>query len=348
MRFAAAFIMLIVIYFSIRSSESDAYTRLLVIIVAAGLLLQAFEVIDFYFQSQVWGKFLGIIGIGGMILSSILKIILVWNEAPLVWFAITVLVQGVFKGLMLIFLYSKKNLSLFKWRFRWSRAQDLLKDSWPLIFSGLALMVYMRIDQVMIKMMLGSHAVGNYSVAVRLSEAWYFVPIVIARSVFPAIVNAREKDNNLYKQRLQRFYSLMTWMGIGVAIPTTFFYSWIVQILFGIDYSDAAPVLAIHIWAGVFVFMGVASTKYLIAENLQKFTFILRFCGCISNVLLNFALIPRYGIVGAATATVITQFLASYLGYLFSKKTHLNFIYLTNSLFYPFKIVFRKFSFERP
>lgn len=197
-------------------------------------------------------------------------------------------------------------------------------------------MIYMRIDQVMIKIMLDSDSVGNYAAAVKLSEALYFIPVAIGQSIFPAILSARDRGLNIYHKRLKEFYSMMIWIGILIALPVTFLSGIIINILYGSEYIMAGDVLAIHIWAAVFVFMGVASAKYLLAENLQKYTFFMRFFGCIINVVMNLILIPKYGIKGAAFSTVFSQCVASYLGYLISPKTYINFKLLTYSFILPF------------
>jgi len=158
-------------------------------------------------------------------------------------------------------------------KFKRETAVSLLKDSWPLILSSMVIAIYMKIDQVMIKEMLDAEAVGNYAAAVRLSEAWYFIPMVISSSLFPAIINAKKISEKLYYDRLQKLYNLMVWMAISIALPMTFLSDWIVNLLYGAKYSEAGDVLMIHIWAGVFVFLGVASGKWFVAENLQLLSF---------------------------------------------------------------------------
>jgi O-antigen/teichoic acid export membrane protein len=211
-------------------------------------------------------------------------------------------------------------------------AVDLLRDSWPLILSGMVVAVYMKIDQVMIKEMLDSEAVGQYAAAVRLSEAWYFIPMVISSSLFPAIINAKKISEELYYERLQKLYDLMVWMAVAIALPMTFLSDWVVELLYGSEYSEAASVLMVHIWAGVFVFLGVASGKWFITEDLQKYSFYRTFFGSVANIVLNFILIPKLGINGAAIATLVSQIIAAYLFDLFSIKTKKIFFMKTQSL----------------
>ena len=202
------------------------------------------------------------------------------------------------------------------------------------MLSGMVISIYMKIDQVMIKEMLGAEQVGQYAAAVRLSEAWYFVPMAITSSVFPAIINAKKQSEELYYQRLQKLYDLMVWLAVAIALPTTFLAPWVIRVLYGEAFLPAAGVLSIHIWAGVFVFLGVASGKWLLTENLQIFSTINTSIGAIVNIILNYILIKSMGINGAAISTLISYFIAAYLCLSFFDKTRINFVNLTKSLFF--------------
>jgi len=202
----------------------------------------------------------------------------------------------------------------------------------------LVISVYMRIDQVMIKEMLNDAAVGQYAAAVKISEAWYFIPIAITSSLFPAIVEVRARSRELYMLKLQQLYRLMIWLSIIVASAVAFLSDVIVFYLFGGAYSLASNVLVVHIWTGIFVFLGVAFSKFLIAENLGKKALYRTVFGAASNVLLNYLLIPAYGIMGAACATLIAQAMAN-LGYDFFDKDLRGHIRIKLLAFSPFFLV---------
>lgn len=194
-------------------------------------------------------------------------------------------------------------------------------------------MIYMRIDQVMIKEMLNAEAVGQYAAAVRISEAWYFVPMVVSSSLFPAIINAKKQSEELYYARLQRLYDLMVWIAIAIALPMTFLSEWVVNLLYGQQYNQAGDVLMIHIWAGIFVSLGVAGGKWILAENLQKYTNYYLLIGMITNIILNYFLIKTNAILGAAIATLIAQAIASYFATLLFRATRVRFYMLTRAIF---------------
>jgi O-antigen/teichoic acid export membrane protein len=312
LKLAGSIVLILLIAVVIQFIGNDSYTNLLIVLIASGEIFKSFKVIDFYFRSQVRSKYVVYAQVTSGLAAALLKLLFIFLKLDLIYFAAVVTIENFILALGLIYNYSCQKLRIFNWRPTLSLAKKLLKDSWPLVLSGLAVAVYMRIDQVMIKSMLGAQAVGNYAVAVRLSEVWYFIPAIITTSVFPAIINAKKKSEKLYYERLQNLYSLMIWVAIIIAVPLMLFAGDIIKLLFGTQYLAAIGVLKIYIWAGVFVFLGVASGKYLIAENYTKITFIRTFTGTIINVILNFVFIPIYGIIGSAWATIISYAFATF------------------------------------
>lgn len=330
-----ALLVLILLYFAIKFTSNDHFTNTLIFIIASSTIFQSVNVIDMYFQSIVLSKYVVFTNIISLLLSSVVKVTLILISAPLITFAWVALFDSFILALgFLYFFWKKSTLKIERLTFNYITVKSLLKDSWPLILSGLVIAIYMKIDQVMIKEMLDTKEVGQYAAAVRISEAWYFIPIVIASSLFPAIVNAKKQSEELYHARLQKLYDLMVMMAITIALPMTFLSDWVVNWLYGSQYNQAGSVLLIHIWAGVFVFLGVASGKWFVAENLQIFSTINTTIGAAVNIGLNYLLIPKIGIEGAAWATLVSYFLAAYLCLAFWKKTRVNFINVSRTFLF--------------
>lgn len=334
LKLSGAFVMLAVIALATRIAANDTTTNLYIFIIASGVLFQAYEVVDFYFQSKVLSKFVSISKIAQLLISSLIKLYLIFLHSDLIWFVFVSLIDQITLALSFMFAYRHLHIGVFFKHFDRLIAKQLLRDSWPLILSGLAIMLYMRIDQVMIKEMLGEKEVGLYSAAIRLSEIWYFVPIIITNSLFPSIINAKKVSNNLYYLRLQRLYTFLVWMGIAVALPVTFTSDWIITLLYGEAYKQAGEVLMISIWAGIFVALGVASARWFINEGLQIFQLYKTLLGAFINIALNFIFIPKYGIIGAAIATVLTQSIATLFFDLSTKKTRAVFFMKLRTLYF--------------
>jgi O-antigen/teichoic acid export membrane protein len=170
-----AILMWIGIAAAIPFTHNDTQTNILIIIIAFAVIFQAFNVIDFNYQSEVKSKFVVYAHLVSFIISSVIKLVLVWISAPLVWFACVFLLDAVVHAVGLTAMYLKNTGKIWYWKWRWETAKELLRDSWPLILSGMVISIYMKIDQVMIKEMLGSEQVGYYAAAVRLIKNGYAI-----------------------------------------------------------------------------------------------------------------------------------------------------------------------------
>jgi O-antigen/teichoic acid export membrane protein len=332
LKLAGSLAMLGVIGIALQLTTSDSTTRLYIFIIASGAIFQPFEVVDFYFQSKVLSKFVSICKLIQLTISSLIKIFLIYIDSGLFWFVIVSLIDQITLAATLYLAYRYQKIGMYFKHFNRHVAKKLLIDSWPLVLSGLAVMIYMRTDQIMIKEMLGEKEVGLYSAATRISEIWYFVPILITNSIFPAILNVK-KDSPKYLFRLRVLFSVLVWIGILVAAITAFIYDWLIIFLYGQDYQQAGQVLMIHIWGGIFVALGAASGSWFVSENLQRYALYRTLLGASVNIALNFALIPKYGILGAAIGTVVAQSVAALFFDILTAKTRVLFFTKLKSIF---------------
>ena len=326
------FVMATTITVALQFFEDDHQTYWMIFLIALGYLFQATNVIELYFQAQVQSKFIVRAQVAQILITSLFKIYLIWVQAELIWFAFALMLDQAVAAALFLIIY-RWEIYLFPFiTFHWKQAKQLMHAALPLIFSGMMVLLYMKIDQVMLKEMLNPKAVGVYAAAVKLCEAWYFIPSAIMASLFPAIIESRKESEEIYENRVQKLYEMMVWGSLLVAIPTTYLADWFIQVLYGANFQDAATVLKIYIWTFVFVSLGVASSHWLVAENLEKYALVRSCLGAILNISLNWYLIPIYGITGAAYATLITQLFVSYLFFGISKHTRNNFILSTRAL----------------
>lgn len=189
----------------------------------------------------------------------------------------------------------------------------LLRQSWPLLFAGLAVTIYVEIDEIMLRTLVGPEAVGIYGAATRFSEVWYFIPVAAAASVLPGLLRAKSAGPHPYKERLQLYYDASTATAYLLSVPIAFLAPWLVRVAFGPAYAAAGPILAVHIWSSVFVFVGVARSQWIFNEGLQLFSLGATAAGALCNVVLNLFFIPRWSGLGAAYATVISYGTAAWL-----------------------------------
>jgi polysaccharide transporter, PST family len=307
LRLCAGILSIIVLMFSVTLMRPDDYqSACLIGIIGAGLVFQAFDVIDLWFRSQVQSKYSVFAKNAAFIVSAAVKVALVLSRSSLAAFAWVALAETAMGAAGLIWFYVRSHSFSDLWRPAIKTTQRLLKESWPLILSSITTMVYMRIDQIMIGQMLGDKEVGIFSAAVRISEVWYFIPTAIMSSAFPSIITLKRKNEVLYNARLQMLYTVLTMLGLCAAIIVTFVSNDLVRALYGTKFAPAADILSLHIWSGIFIFQIIASGSWLLAENLQQYSLYRSAIGCVVNIVLNIYLIPAYGIKGAAYSTIIS------------------------------------------
>lgn len=340
LKLAGALVAILTIAIAAFFLSNENSTNLLIGVAALSLIFLAFEVVDFYFQAMVQVRVVSIIRSVGLLFSALLRICLILIDADLVWLVAAVSVDAIFVAVCYFLVSKACRLPNFVFIFDLSVAKSLLRQSWPLLLSTVVVGIYMRIDQVMIKNIRGDYDAGIYSAAVRISEGFYFVPVLIAVSLYPAILNARSISLDLYLNRIQRLYVFMVWVAIFIATVISFFGNDLIQIAFGNGYTDASPVLLTHVWAAIFVFLGVSFEKCLIAEGLAKIAFSRALLGVVINIVLNLFLIPTYGTLGAAISTLLAQFFAN-LGYdFFDPRLRVHLKLKLNAFFRPW-VVFK-------
>jgi len=291
---------------------NDALARMLVMVLALGLIFPAFDVVDFWFQSKVASKYAVIAKMPALLLMFGARAVLLLGAASLVAFAWVQALESAMAAVGLVFVYRYLGDRITNWRPALAYAVALIKESWPLILAGLSVMLYMKIDIVMLGKMSGDRETGLYSAASRLSEGFYFVPMVITASFAPLLMRARATARDQYMQSLLKLYVLMVRLSLALAAVLAFVAPWLIEVLFGVDYSESSAVLRVHIWAAIGVFLGVASSQYLTNEGLQKLSLFRTLIGMVTNIVLNLMLIPAYGAMGAAVATLISYFVATF------------------------------------
>jgi O-antigen/teichoic acid export membrane protein len=313
----------------------DITSHWLVGIVAAGTIFQAFGVIEIWFNSQVQAKYLVLARSLAFLLCSAIKVLLIVSSASLLAFAWIYVVELALGSIGLVIAYRSNGYRIRDWCYRWSRVRSLLRDSWPLLFSSIVITIYLRIDQVMLGQIMGSEEVGIYSVAVRFVEIWNFIPMAIFWSVFPAIVEARVSSEELLFGRLQQLYNLMAMAAYAIAIPVAFFAQWLVDNLYGEAYQRAGMMLALLIWANVFLNLEIARSAFLSSMNWTRLHFVTVLLGAVMNIGLNLALIPHYGGIGAVVASLVSYWFAAHGSCFLFRPLFKTGNMLTKAMFFP-------------
>ncbi|MBI5771735.1 MAG: flippase [Verrucomicrobia bacterium] len=286
--------------------------RLLAVLVV--LMLQpAWFLPELWLQTQLNARAAAMVQTGALAVASVARVGLIAGGAGLTAFAWVLVGEMVLGAGGFYWAARRAGMPRMWGGATGTTARRLVREAWPLALASLAVVIYMKIDEVMLRRLAGAEAVGIYAAAARLSEVWYFVPTAIASSVLPALLRAREAGGETYRRRQQEYYDLSAALAYGLSVPVAWLAPLIVQLAYGPVFAGAAPILAVHIWSSVFVFLGVARGQWLVNEGLQTFYLGTTAAGAVVNVGLNLVLIPRWGGLGAAWATVIAYGVAAWL-----------------------------------
>ncbi|WP_318462748.1 flippase [Photobacterium leiognathi] len=284
-------------------------------ICALNLIFQAADTIDLWFQSQSESKRTVVVRLVTYLFTNGLKVFLILNNFSILYFAAVTALEAGLCAIGLIYSYRKYPATKFKFQF--SVAKELLKESWPYIFSSLSVMVYMRIDQLMIKSFLGTKELGVYAAILPLAMTWTFVVTTLTTSLAPYIArkkNTSEKQYWLALKNTFRLYALLGWVtciGVYALAPI------VVPILFGDSYSSGIGVLQVLVFVNIFINMGVAQSLWILNEGKSKLAMYRTIFGAIVCVISNILLIPSFGIYGAACSALLAQFCSTMLSNVF-------------------------------
>ncbi len=286
--------------------SKDDVSRMVILTLAGTFIFNAFNIIGYEFQADVAQKYTSIITLIVSLTLNILKLIVIFFGQGVVYIGVILLLEAALYATLLVHIRTQHYGNLFAWRFNKTIAIQLLKDSWPFIFIAAFSTIYARIDQVMLKPLVDSSAVGLYDAAVRIAEVWLFIPAIIASSLFPAIINAKSVGVHEYKKRLIILSGFMVLSGILVALPASLLAGPLMVLLYGPAFAASATVFVIYVWTGIWASLDIVTRFFLIAENRKVLIFVTSFLTAVLNILLNLYLIPKYGIVGAAWSTFIS------------------------------------------
>jgi len=323
-------------------SNNDPLTSALISIIAFGVLFQTFNVIDYNFQAEVKLKYVVHSQIVQLIVSSITKLVLILKGLPLVWFAAVYSLDAIILAVGLAYAYSRNSGSIKKWKWNAKVALALLLDSWPLMFAYMSYLIYAKIDRIMIKEMLDEHNVGIYSAAYILYEAPLFISLMIAKSVYPILVQYYQDNKNKFFQLYSTLSSYMTLLSYLIVLFIFIFHEILIQITFGESFEESSKILMLLSFGMIPMFNAFLRSSYITITGNQKIILYTTLFSAMLNIVLNLLLIKAYGVIGAVYATVFTQTLSLIvLNFAFTNTRSIFFIQAKSLLLFG---IWRKFN----
>lgn len=317
------------------SGGGDVDERRLLAVVALGLFQPAMFIPELYFQAKAEAKVAARVQMLALLASAGGRLVLVLCAASLPWFGVVAVFEVGLTGWLLA-RRAGGAVGMDWWR-QWDgcQARQLVRAGWPLLLAGAAVMLYMRIDMVMLRWLAGEWETGIYAAAVRLSEMAYFLPGVVITALLPQWERWRRVGGGVCQIGVQRIYMIQTVLACVLALPIWWLSQPLVEVAYGQEFAASGPVLAVHIWASVFVFQGATRSQHWVFENLNRLTLLTTIMGGGLNIALNALWIPRHGARGAALATLVAYAFAAWLAGLFFSEARRAWVLQTRALLFP-------------
>ncbi len=303
------FILIILIF-----NEAEIYLNYSLIL-GLIIILKSSEIFFSYFEAKLLSKFIVISQLVGLILFASIVFFVIIKNLDDVYIYYGLLVDAIIVFLLINYFYTSKNNKIFN-KFQFNKIKSLILKSLPVLISSLSIILYMRIDQIMINLIIGEYQLGIYSVSVRYVEIFHFIPKIIMISLLPLLLISKKYVNDLLKInsiifKFSIFFTALIFLSSDFIIP----------FLFGNEYSQSISTTKILSFSLLFVFFGVVNEHWYISKNLQKYYAINVLLGAILNIIFNYILINKIGIQGAAYSTILTYFFIIFLFDFINKKT---------------------------
>ena len=309
--FSGILCMTAVAVFSGVVNHGETETILVCILYSFMLLAQAIEIVAYWFEAHLMSKYTSVISLCAYIAISAYKIFLLATGKSIYWFAVSNALDHLLIGIAQLVLYKK--LGGAKLTFSFKCFKDMFGKSKYYILSGMMIAVFSQTDRVMLKLMIGNAVTGYYSAAVRCADLTAFVFVAIINSAIPVIYESRKKGIGPFENNMKRLYSIVMYIAFAQSFAITVLSKPIIYILYGKEYMAAVPALCIITWYIAFSYMGMLRNRWMLAEGIQHLIWRIDLSGAIANVILNLLLIPRFSLVGAAVASLITQIFTNFI-----------------------------------
>lgn len=269
------------------------------------LIFQALEMLQYWFQAKLKSKYVSIVMLIAYVVVSIYQIFLLIRGMPIYWFAVSKAFDYMLIAGALFIIYKK--LGGDKFSFSWIALKKLFAKSKYYIVSSMMVTIFAQTDKIMIKLMIDDAATGYYSAATTCAGITTFIFSAIIDSFRPVIFERKKIGQKNFEKIIIQLYSIIIYLSLLQCIVITLFSPLIVNILYGVDYSPTIGVLRIVVWYTTFSYLGSVRNIWILANEKQKYLWVLNLFGALANVILNFILIPSFEIMGAALASLITQ-----------------------------------------
>ncbi|ELG2044641.1 flippase [Vibrio fluvialis] len=326
-------VLVIIVCTAINFLSSEPYLYVLNILVL-GFIFDSFLAFKDYFLANLKNKFYTYSTLVSSVIQLVIVYLLVNDNASIGYFAWSYVIAKAIQSIVLFGAFYKVQGLVISPRWKKSLSLNLLKTSYPMMFAASIGLLYSLQDQYFIKYFLGEYELGLYAVGIKFVLILVVLPTLISNVFYPSLVSKYHAGKYVeYNNQLQAMYLLFFILGL-ILYSFLYFSSEIIVIkLFGDEFKDSVLIMQIYSLLLVVSFFQSLNNKVLILNDLQSVIFKRATFALIINAVLNFILIPKFGIKGAAYSTVMSEILVL-ISYSFRKDTRFIFYHQIKAIFF--------------
>ena len=308
---SAAACMLGMISFAAVANAGEKTTVIVCALYSTSLIFQALEMCQYWFQAKLLSKYTSVTMLAAYILVSLYKFFILITRKSIYWFAVSDAVEFMLISVALLVIYKmaggkKPKISL-------SVGKEMFSRSRYYIVSNLMVTIFAQTDRIMLELMCGDKITGYYSAAITCANMASFVFYAIIDSARPSIFQKKNENNLDFERSLSNLYSVIIYLSLLQSLVITVFAPLVVKIIYGAQYMDSVGILRLVVWYTTFSHLGIIRNIWILTEGKQKKLWIINLSGALLNVLINYLLIPHFGAMGAAFASLATQIFTNFI-----------------------------------
>ena len=335
LRFIGSLLVVVLVIFFIYFSNLQNEIALYLILLAISELFKCLTAVASWFEANLLNRITAKVKITVVCISALFKLFGVFYSFTWKYFVIVQGIEVVFYAFLLLGvfkIYSKIKINFV--HINRFMIKEFFYKGLPLLMSSIGAVIYLKSDILMIKYFLDERSVGIYAAATRISELGFIVPVILMTALFPSMIK-NKVSGHFDKAYNRRVLSVMFYLGILLSITIFLLSDFIIESFFGEKFAKSSGVLAVHCFCLPIVFMRTYVSKWIISEEVYYVSLTTQITGAASNLVLNYFLIPEYGIYGAAYGTILSLLFASIIPLLFHKISRELSLDMFLSPFYP-------------
>lgn len=315
----AVFLTLILVLYLL-FSEKNLLTKYVILITGFTLFANAIA-LNWVFQAVEKMQFIAIRQVLGGLISLVGVMIFVHSKDDVLIAAAILSLSMLIGNIWFIPIYHRM-FGKIRFEFDLQFWKELFVKSFPLAFASIMIGIYYNLDMVMLGYMKPESDVGIYSAAFKIFMLGVLPFQLIFSAFFPALSRAGLQDTSEFKSTLKNYGKFILGTGIVSGIVLLTFSERVILLIFGENYLPSAAPLSILAMNIIIVSINVFLGNPMMAWGKNKEYSLAITMGAVTNIILNFILIPKYSYIGAAFATLASE-VAVFIGlyYLFRKFT---------------------------